>query len=513
MPLTRLPLSVLRPGEPAGAATEPAAAAAGRAGDAAALTRHNLRLVLATRLHVSKLIAVEAALLGAAVPSGRERPSVLRGSIIRFVSKGKYRLDWVAGTKLDESGELVLSLQVFGKPVPIICLSSTSSLDDDRLFEEQGRGELAALVAAMAQSGAAPTCCELAATCCRLSLGWLWAAELEVLRVALHWDAAAVAALLDDQAAVAALLPCFQGSADAAAAAAEASLAAAARTSLAAGSQPQAPAEGKPSTGAGATPARGDGRAGIAPATDAGQQQQQQQQQLHEQQDQAQQDRGPPPPAAKRQRTSSAARGSPTTALQLEPGELPPEKQQQQQAQQRQQAAQQQQPGTAAGQWQQKVAASPQSQAKPQPGAAAVKSPSPQQQQQQEPLPGNVMPPGGPLESLLVEAVGLCDMQHPGQLRQIGDLGNLLVKLNRNWRKLVPSGCGLGKLILELQRRGLVQAKMRDGNLFVRLPPPAAPPPGLVPPPLPPPPMFAPYYASIPPAYLPNAHFAFRFPG
>lgn len=44
-------------------------------------------------------------------PAGAEPPSVLRGSIVRFVSQGRHRLDRVVGTRLDAGGELVLSLQ------------------------------------------------------------------------------------------------------------------------------------------------------------------------------------------------------------------------------------------------------------------------------------------------------------------------------------------------------------------------------------------------------------------
>lgn len=64
MTLKRLSLSVLRPGEAAAAATQPGVAPAGPDRRPAAFTRQNVRLVLATRLQVSKLSAVEAVLLG-----------------------------------------------------------------------------------------------------------------------------------------------------------------------------------------------------------------------------------------------------------------------------------------------------------------------------------------------------------------------------------------------------------------------------------------------------------------
>lgn len=77
MTLKRLSLSVLRPGESVKAATDPAAAPAGQDGSPAALTRQNVRLVLATRLQVSKLSAVEAVLLGEA---GAWQAIVCRGA-------------------------------------------------------------------------------------------------------------------------------------------------------------------------------------------------------------------------------------------------------------------------------------------------------------------------------------------------------------------------------------------------------------------------------------------------
>lgn len=80
----------------------------------------------------------------------------------------------------------------------------------------------------------------------------------------------------------------------------------------------------------------------------------------------------------------------------------------------------------------------------------------------------------------------------------------------RKWKQHVPSSCGLAKLVLELKRRGLVLAQVRDGNVYVgKLPAP----PQLSPPPVPLPPNFAPYFTPIPPVFPPNMRFAFQFAG
>ncbi len=81
--------------------------------------------------------------------------------------------------------------------------------------------------------------------------------------------------------------------------------------------------------------------------------------------------------------------------------------------------------------------------------------------------------------------------------------------LCRGWKQQVPSSCGLAKLVMELNRRGLVQAQARDGNVYVRKLPARAPPPQLNP--LPPtlPPAFAPYFAPTSNILPQNVRFTF----
>ncbi|PSC75292.1 Pheophorbide a oxygenase [Micractinium conductrix] len=201
--LKRLPLAAFPPpGQPT-SDRDGAAAAAQRP---AQLTRATVRLVFATRAHVSKLAAVEQELLRAAGKDARDPPSVLRGAVVRYMSQGRHRLDLVAGTAVDAQGALALRLAAFCKLVPVACLSASSPLDDDAAWEGGGGKEVAELAQALASR--LPTCSEVATACCRLSLGWLWAGQLGAVKAAAQADLAGVAALLDDGVAVAAVLPC-----------------------------------------------------------------------------------------------------------------------------------------------------------------------------------------------------------------------------------------------------------------------------------------------------------------
>ncbi len=255
-----------------------------------------------------------------------------------------------------------------------------------------------------------------------------------------------MAALLEPPAAMAALLPCFEDSVGAAAASK------ASPTSQA--GLPPLPAEGAKLHATGADQPQAGTRPAVSAAghdasasaeTGPSKGSEQQQQQQHRRQ----QDAGASPSAAKKQRTDSNAKGSTPAAPPLEPGELPPAEEEQKQRQQRQQRAQQ------VGLAVQRQSQKPQTVPPPPPpagaaaggggggggaaaGAAAAGMEAGAQGssrkhrfEQQEALPSHIMPPGGKLESLLLEAVGLLDMHFGGQLRQVGDLGNKLAVLDK----------------------------------------------------------------------------------
>lgn len=110
---------------------------------------------------------------------------------------------------------------------------------------------------------------QIAAACCRLSTAWLWMTQLEAVQAALKRDPTAVAAALEDPAAVDALLPCVA---------------------------PQGAAAGKPAGVAPVQQALADQQAPAASGVEAAQPAQQQQQQEGEAEEEEQQDG----PAAKR---------------------------------------------------------------------------------------------------------------------------------------------------------------------------------------------------------------------